>query len=168
MDQADRDAALPPETAAAAPSGADLRQRLAELADWYAHLSPDTLVDIGYFYTAAASFKDPFNTVHSREGIADVFRHMFRTLEQPVFVIREQLLDGDQAFITWDFRFRKAGKEYALHGGSHLRFNARGKVTRHRDYWDSAEELLHKLPLIGPPLRLLRRMLSVRDEGPST
>lgn len=122
-------------------------------------------MNIGDFYAAAASFKDPFNTVHSRDGIAEVFRHMFKTLETPVFIIREQLLDGDQAFITWDFRFRKGGKAYALHGGSHLRFNASGKVVRHRDYWDSAEELLHKLPLIGLPLRILRRLLSVRDEG---
>ncbi|WP_240902632.1 MULTISPECIES: nuclear transport factor 2 family protein [Aquitalea] len=140
---------------------------MTKLVDWYTHLTPETLANISDFYAASACFKDPFNTVQDREGITTVFRHMFKTLETPAFIIREQLLDGDQAFITWDFRFRKGGKDYLLHGGSHLRFNASGKVIRHRDYWDSAEELLHKLPLIGPPLRLLRRMLSVRDEGES-
>ncbi|BAK77232.1 hypothetical protein LHK [Pseudogulbenkiania sp. NH8B] len=165
MDQADRHAALSPEIAAAAPPGPDLRARLAELADWYAHLSPVTLDDIDRFYAASACFKDPFNTVQSRDGIHDIFRHMFNVLEQPVFILREQLLDGSQAFLTWDFRFRRRGKAYLLHGGSHLRFDSRGKVVAHRDYWDSAEELLHKLPLIGPPLRLLRRLLSVHDEG---
>jgi hypothetical protein len=89
---------------------------------------------------------------------------MFDVLEQPAFSVREQLLDGQQAFITWDFSFRRAGKLYQLHGGSHLRFDASGKVCLHRDYWDSAEELLHKLPLIGAPLRLLRSLLSVHDQ----
>lgn len=138
---------------------------MTKLLDWYAQLSPETLSDIGNFYAASASFKDPFNTVQDRDGIRAVFHHMFQTLQAPAFIIRAQLLDGDQAFITWDFCFRKGGKDYLLHGASHLRFNADGKVIQHRDYWDSAEELLHKLPLIGPPLRLLRRMLSVRDEG---
>ncbi|WP_281424558.1 hypothetical protein [Paludibacterium yongneupense] len=34
----------------------------------------------------------------------------------------------------------------------------------HRDYGDSAEELLRKLPLIGAPLLLLHRLPPVRDE----
>lgn len=165
MDQADRDAALSPEAAAAAPSGAELRTQLAALADWYASLDPVSLEDIDRFYTASACFKDPFNTVRSRDGIAAVFRHMFKTLDEPVFIIHDQLLDGTQAFMTWDFRFRRGAKVWHLHGGSHLHLDRSGKVTCHRDYWDSAEELLHKLPLVGPPLRLLRRMLSVRDEG---
>ncbi|WP_082086488.1 nuclear transport factor 2 family protein [Aquitalea pelogenes] len=165
MDQAARTTALPAETATAAPSGAQLRARLAALADWYATLSPASLLHIDEFYTADARFRDPFNQVHGRDGIADIFRHMFAVLEEPVFSVREQLLDGQQAFITWDFSFRRAGKHYQLHGGSHLRFAADGKVCLHRDYWDSAEELLHKLPLIGAPLRLLRRLLSVHDQG---
>lgn len=139
--------------------------RLAELVDWYAHLQPATLMEIERFYAASACFKDPFNTVQSRDGIHDIFRHMFKTVDDPVFIIHEQLLDGSQAFLTWDFRFHRHNKLYQLHGGSHLRFDPQGRVIMHRDYWDSAEELLHKLPLIGPPLRLLRRLLSVHDKG---
>jgi hypothetical protein len=164
MDQAARTAALPAETATAAPSGTQLRTRLAALADWYATLTPASLLHIDDFYSDDAGFRDPFNRVHGRDGIADIFRHMFDVLEQPAFSVREQLLDGQQAFITWDFSFRRAGKLYQLHGGSHLRFDASGKVCLHRDYWDSAEELLHKLPLIGAPLRLLRSLLSVHDQ----
>ena len=49
-----------------------------------------------------------------------------------------------------------------MRGASHLRFDAAGKVVLHRDYWDAAEELYAKLPLIGPPMRLLRRMGQAR------
>ena len=33
-----------------------------------------------------------------------------------------------------------------------------GRVAEHRDYWDAAGELYARLPLIGPPMRLLLRM----------
>ena len=35
----------------------------------------------------------------------------------------------------------------------------RGKVVYHRDYWDTAEELYAKLPLLGGLMRFLRRRL---------
>lgn len=133
--------------------------------DWYQQLTPDSLEHIHRYYHSSARFKDPFNTVQGRWGILDIFRHMFQTLEAPRFVILQQLLDADQAFLTWDFHFQRGGKAYKLHGSSHLQFGPDGLVTLHRDYWDSAEELLHKLPLIGPILRALRRKLSVHDEG---
>jgi hypothetical protein len=37
----------------------------------------------------------------------------------------------------------------AIHGGSHIRFNARRPRAVHRDYWDAAEELYEKLPVLG-------------------
>ena len=40
----------------------------------------------------------------------------------------------------------------------HLRFDGAGRVTLHRDYWDAAEELYAKLPLLGCLMRGLARM----------
>jgi steroid delta-isomerase len=49
-----------------------------------------------------------------------------------------------------------------VRGATHLRFNGRGKVVYHRDYWDAAEELYAKLPLLGALMRWLRRRLAAR------
>ena len=46
-----------------------------------------------------------------------------------------------------------------IHGVSHLRFDDEGKVTYHRDYRDTGEELYAKLPLIGGAVRFLRRAM---------
>jgi len=35
-----------------------------------------------------------------------------------------------------------------------------GRVNSHRDYWDAAEELYEKLPLMGLLMRFLRRTMS--------
>jgi hypothetical protein len=36
-------------------------------------------------------------------------------------------------------------------------FNQDGKVVIHRDYWDAAEELYEKLPVVGGLMRWLKR-----------
>jgi hypothetical protein len=38
-----------------------------------------------------------------------------------------------------------------------LEFNEQGLVSVHRDYWDAAEELYEKLPLLGALMRWLKR-----------
>jgi hypothetical protein len=44
-----------------------------------------------------------------------------------------------------------------IRGGTHLHFDAAGRVVLHRDYWDAAEELYEKLPLLGTLMRWLKR-----------
>ncbi|MDH0340895.1 nuclear transport factor 2 family protein [Chromobacterium haemolyticum] len=131
------------------------------LLDWYQTLIPQTLPDIARFYTENARFKDPFNDVRGVAKIQAVFHHMFKTLEQPRFTVIHALRDGDQAFITWDFDFAYAGRKVSIHGGSHFQFDADGKITLHRDYWDAAEELFEKIPLLGLPVAWLRKKLKV-------
>ncbi len=131
------------------------------LLAWYASLTPDTVARAGQFYAADAQFRDPFNDVRGVPAIEAIFHHMFVTTEQPRFIIGERVVQGQQAFITWQFVFSLRGKAYQVEGGSHLRFNADGLVVMHRDYWDAAEELLAKLPLVGAPIRWLRRRFRV-------
>jgi steroid delta-isomerase len=122
-----------------------------------------TLADVKrlpHHYAANARFKDPFNDVHGVPEIERVFAHMFDALREPRFVVHEAIVQGDQCFLTWDFVFRF--KRYSdavqtVHGGSHLRFDAEGLVCLHRDYWDAAEELYEKLPVVGALMRWLKR-----------
>ncbi len=44
-----------------------------------------------------------------------------------------------------------------IHGGSHLRLAADGRIAEHRDYWDAAEELYEKLPGVRALMRWLKR-----------
>ena len=63
--------------------------------------------------------------------------------------------------MTWEFRFQfrnyQIGTEQVILGASHLVFDALGLVVLHRDYWDAAEELYEKLPLVGGLMRWLKR-----------
>jgi hypothetical protein len=44
-----------------------------------------------------------------------------------------------------------------IHGSSHLRFNVAHQVMYHRDYWDAAEELYEKIPVLGSLMRFIKR-----------
>ena len=92
-----------------------------------------------------------------------VFAHMFDALDEPRFVVRDVIVQGDQCLLTWDFLFRFRRYRYELQtvrGASHLRFAADGRIAQHRDYWDAAEELYEKLPAIGVLMRWLKRRAS--------
>ena len=85
-----------------------------------------------------------------------IFAHMFETFDAPRFVVREAFSEGDQAFLSWDFH---AGR-FVIRGATHCALVPDGRVQEHRDYWDAAEELYEKLPVLGALMRLLRRKLT--------
>lgn len=146
---------LPPD-----PNPGNCRAALAGLVRFYETLSPDTLDQLPSIYAADAHFKDPFNDVVGVEAISGIFRHMFATVEAPRFEVTTRLLTGREAMLGWDFYLRLRGRPRVIRGVTHLGFDADGRVCRHRDYWDPAEELYEHLPLLGSLMRWLKKRLA--------
>ncbi len=134
---------------------------VARVVTFFETLTPDSMAGIGQIYDGQAHFKDPFNEVTGVPAIKRIFEHMFASLHEPRFVVTQQVVQGDQCFLTWEFHFRfrnyRAAQVQVILGASHLVFSATGLVTLHRDYWDAAEELYEKLPLLGGLMRWLKR-----------
>ena len=139
----------------------DNRQATQNLATFYETLTPQSVSQLRTIYAPEASFKDPFNEVQGLPAIEGIFRHMYVALEKPHFVVTHQVVDGQQAFLTWEFRFHFKRFDtqtlQAVRGASHVVFNGQGLVTMHRDYWDAAEELYEKLPVVGGLMRWLKK-----------
>ena len=126
---------------------------------FFEQLTPQDLPRLAEIYSADARFKDPFNEVQGVAAIQRIFKHMFASLDAPRFVIRDTIVDGDQCFLSWDFSFRmkRFNRDAQLIcGASHLKLGADGRILLHRDYWDAAEELYEKLPLLGALMRWLK------------
>lgn len=135
-----------------------------KLIEFYQGLDPEGIARFPEFYSGDAYFKDPFNEVRGVAAIQRIFTHMFEQVGEPRFVVSEKVVADNGVMLVWDFHYRAKllGKEVAqvIRGASHLKFDAGGRVNYHRDYWDAAEELYMKLPVIGMLMRGLRRAMS--------
>jgi ketosteroid isomerase-like protein len=142
----------------------DSRAAVAGIIRWFEALTPGNLDQLEAFYAPDARFKDPFNEVRGVTAITQVFKHMFVALHEPRFVVTQQIVDGAQVFLVWEFRFRfkrfDPVTEQVIRGGSHLTLSEDGRISEHRDYWDAAEELYEKLPGLGALMRYLKRQAS--------
>ena len=139
-------------------------QAALRVVRFYETLSPQGVALIKDFYCADALFKDPFNEVQGIDAITAIFSHMFDALIQPRFVITQQVQQGENCFVTWNFLFAMRKFEptitQTIRGASHLVFRQEDGVWRvavHRDYWDAAEELYEKLPMVGALMRWLKK-----------
>ena len=136
-------------------------EAVTRVVAFFEHLSPADVATIGALYAPQARFKDPFNEVQGVPAIQAIFAHMFVALEQPHFVVTGRVVQGQQCFLTWDFVFSfrnfHKGVAQTVRGASHLVLDAQGLVTLHRDYWDAAEELYEKLPVVGALMRWLKQ-----------
>ncbi len=136
-------------------------EQVQAVVQFFETISPQSVAQIEALYSPQAYFKDPFNEVLGTPAITRIFSHMFTSLHEPRFVVTAQVVQGDECFLTWDFLFRfkrfDTVTEQCVKGASHLKFDAAGRIVSHRDYWDAAEELYEKLPVLGGLMRWLKK-----------
>ena len=126
-------------------------------------MQPASLDRIDRYYPEDCHFKGPFNQGHGLAQTRRLSAHLFASLREPRFQVRGTVVQGSDCFLSWDllFRFKRysdAGQR--VHGASHLKLAADGRIAYHRDYWDTAEELYEKLPLLGSLMRWLKRRVA--------
>jgi ketosteroid isomerase-like protein len=133
------------------------------VARYFEAMTPAALARLDEVYAEDAFFKDPFNEVTGLPEIRRIYEQMYEALIDPRFRIVNRVVAQPQAMFEWDFHFRirrwKPHEAWKIHGVTHLRFGTDGRIAHHRDYWDTAEELYGKLPLIGGVMRFLRRRM---------
>ncbi len=140
--------------------------RFREIADWFESLSPESLATIDSVYDSQSLFRDPFNDVVGIDKIKAIYQHMFDALQTPRFKVTRIVEQGAESFMVWDFTFGLIGNHYRISGCTHFVLDPdTQRVTVHRDYWDAAQELYEKLPLLGWLLRRLRNKLSLFPQG---
>jgi steroid Delta-isomerase len=146
---------------AMAPPDNTIALHVERVVRFFETLQPSSVAQMGDYYTQDAYFKDPFNEVNGLAQVQRIFSHMYVALDNPHFVVTERVVQGAQCFLVWDFKFRfkrfDTHTEQTVRGTSHLRLAADGRISYHRDYWDAAEELYEKLPVVRSVMRWLKR-----------
>lgn len=133
---------------------------LDALCDYFERLSANNLDELDDFYAERAWFKDPFHEVTGVAAIRAILQHTFAKLPGARFRVTRRFSGEDShAVILWemDFVMPVTRQPTTIPGATHLTFDAQGKVTQHRDYWDAAEELYARLPVLKWLMRGLAR-----------
>ena len=114
-------------------------------------------------------FVDPFNNLRGKAAFGAVFEHMFETTIEPQFtvsdVVHSTLKDRDVAYLRWRMTAHTKGwpsVPLELEGMSEIHITKTGLVSHHIDHWDSASQLLSKLPYIGALIRQVMRIFVVK------
>ena len=89
----------------AAPATPPSHDPVAGLIDFFEHLTPERVQQLGAIYSPNVWFKDPFNEVRGLPEIQRIFSHMFEALDQPRFVVTDRITAPGQCFLTWNFEF---------------------------------------------------------------
>ena len=114
-------------------------------------------------------FVDPFNNLRGEAAFGAVFKHMFETTIEPQFTVSDvahsTVRDRHVTYLRWQMTARTKGwpsVSLELEGMSEIHIGDTGLVSHHIDHWDSASQLLSKLPFIGALVRQIMRIFVVR------
>lgn len=129
---------------------------------FFSQLTEESLGDLSSLFSANARFKDPFNDVVGVDKIKKVFQHMYATTEVPRFRVNHHAQNEDKLFLQWDFLFTKNNKEWSISGSSMVTFNEQDQAIEHIDYWDPAEQIYSKIPVLKSLINLLTKKLAAK------
>lgn len=106
-------------------------------------------------------FEDPFQKTKGIEAIYKIFDHMYKTVEEPRFIVKEIIQKDNIAYLQWNFifKYKNSRNIESFTGVSRVELNSENKVMSHIDYWDSASNIYEKIPFLNSVLRFIKNKI---------
>ena len=135
------------------------REAIARFDAFFADVSVESIrSQIDGFYAPDVFFNDTLKTLRGRQAVEDYF---LRMPEHTDFV-RGKTLDhsrsGANYYVRWilDVRYKGAKETIRTMGMTLLRFDNKGRVVLHQDFWDSSAGFYEQLPVLGGVMRWIK------------
>ena len=106
-------------------------------------------------------FEDPFQKTYDLESFYKIYVHMYQSLYEPRFLVKEIALTNNVAYLQWSFIY-KTSKEAQIDdftGVTRVEFNEDGKAISHIDYWDSSTNVYEKIPILKNILTYIKNRI---------
>ena len=133
-------------------------------AELFGSLTPDRLENLSALLNKNIVFTDPFNRIDGPDKFIAVFEHMFKVMREPRFDIEDVAASKGAGYIKWRMtgHLKKKTDFYVnIVGMSEVVFDEDGMLIFHIDHWDSASQLLSRIPAAGWFVRKLMRLFAV-------
>jgi hypothetical protein len=129
-------------------------------ANFFESITQDTPIEAyAQIFDEKVYFEDPFQKVIGLNKVYAIFQHMFETLYDPRFIVDEIVCGNGVTYMRWTFSYHRSSKHEIekFTGVSRVQFLETGKALSHVDYWDAAENIYEKVPILGSVLRLIKQ-----------
>lgn len=140
---------------------ADKRETITAI---YNSFDGKNLEALDAFYASNVAFQDPVTSTRGLAQLKKYYAHAYANVRSIQFDFDEIARDGNQYFAPWTMKLRvrglNRGKAFSVKGISHLKFNAKGLVEYHRDYFDLGEMVYERLPIQGFVISQFKKLLS--------
>ena len=133
-------------------------------AELFGSLTPDRLENLSALLNKDIAFTDPFNCIKGPDKFIAVFEHMFEVITEPRFHIEDVAASKGAGYIKWRMSGqlkKKPDFDVNIVGMSEVVFDENGMLIYHIDHWDSASQLLSKIPVAGWFVNKLMRLFTI-------
>lgn len=131
-----------------------IAQGLKDFETAYQNLADEHLADrVHSLYAENLYFNDTLHTFTTREQLAGYMGATSESLNSSSIRIDQIMQDGGDVWVRWTMHFESSAGGRIIQsdsiGMSHLRFNEKGQIVLHQDFWDAASGLYRNLPVVG-------------------
>lgn len=141
------------------PGSADEKEAISRFVDFYRVFSPEVIrKGLRGLYADGAYFRDGFKEVVGIEAMEAYFLNSVEGIQTCTFDIQEMAVHAGNYYFRWVMHLtmkRSPDDPIRTVGMSHVRYDARGKVIFHQDYWDTGV-VYEKIPVMGAVIRWIK------------
>ena len=115
-------------------------------------------------YSENIHFSDALILTRDKQVIVKHFSDLEEAGNQVRVTMHQKLISGNDVFLVWSMEARftpiRAERISDSLGVTHLRFDEKGRVVLHQDFWDSTEGFFRHIPVLGSVVNSVRRRVA--------
>jgi limonene-1,2-epoxide hydrolase len=152
-----------PQQIALLKAGSDEEKKaVQQFKDFYRVFSSEKIRgDVRALYREDAYFRDGFREVMGIDAIEKYFVSSTEAFLECTFDIQDVAVHEGNYYFRWVMTLvlkRSKDERIQVVGMSHVRFDERGKIVFHQDYWDTGI-IYEKIPFLGPIITWIRQRI---------
>ncbi|MEW6335531.1 MAG: nuclear transport factor 2 family protein [Thermodesulfobacteriota bacterium] len=136
------------------------KEAIARFVDFYRVFSSEAIrKGLRGLYADGAYFRDGFKEVVGIDAMEAYFLNSAEGIQTCTFDIQARAVHEGNYYFRWVMHLtmkRSPDDPIQTAGMSHVRYDAKGRVTFHQDYWDTAV-VYEKVPLLGTVIRWIKK-----------
>jgi hypothetical protein len=147
----------------AEPNSAIGKQGLERLHSFFQKMNPESVrKNARLVYAPECFFNDTIKTLESAQDIEHYFSKTLRLLESLSVAFLDDSSSGCDHYALWRMEIitkrLPTKRTFCSFGMSQFRFDAKGRVILHQDFWDSAGNFYAHIPILGSMISLVKRL----------